>query len=420
MLGEKLAKEFGTRHGTRALEKLAQAGSWGWQVDVSGTTGGKSGDFIDTTKRQIRVPFATANKLTRGKSNSASIMKRYELSLEEKADQLAELVDHQEITQYNTGFDEGNSSVMAAAWDAFADHPGAQIAGGVVIVVVAVATLPLSGPIAISTAATFSITGAAQAAVVVGAGYTVVRAVDEGVKDAGRWTGHFDNDTLTPITYVIAQGTGDELAQDIVLSADISVATVEITTGIAGGIAAARASSRIAPTSNPLAAAARSGTAKPLSLNAERAKAQLLHSLRAADTVESRATAALIKRGKIRISISSNEKFIQLPGGGRFRVGGEYIPGTNRIRLYRGGIGSAERAAGIVVHESKHFLQKAGTTLNPYHRGLEFEAYMWQIQTDRGMGWMGQNEIWNHINTNYPYVPSPPSNWNPNLGGGIR
>lgn len=158
-----------------------------------------------------------------------------------------------------------------------------------------------------------------------------------------------------------------------------------------------------------------SALGKTLSLNPERAQAQLLHALRAADTVESRAVAALIKRGKLDVTISGKQMFYR----GQ-EVAGRAIPGTNQVILFRAALGNTERAAGVLAYEAKHFLQNAGTRVNPYHRGLEFEAIKWQARVDSSMHWMGDAEVWERVNRVYWNVSAPPSTWTPNLGGGIR
>ncbi len=71
-------------------------------------------------------------------------------------------------------------------------------------------------------------------------------------------------------------------------------------------------------------------------------------------------------------------------------------------------------------HEAKHFVQKAGTRLNPYHRGLEFEAIKWQTRVDGSMRRMTDAQIWERVNRVYWWASQPPATWKPNLGGGIR
>ena len=124
---------------------------------------------------------------------------------------------------------------------------------------------------------------------------------------------------------------------------------------------------------NDIVAAALGGAGKnkALSMNLDRATAQLVHQLRQVGTAESIAVAALIKRGKLDIRLSTTDKIVWQQGQKVF-VRGQYMPGTNTIIIYRRGLSSVEKAAGVVAHESKHFLQKAGTSLNPYHQGLEY------------------------------------------------
>ena len=153
-----------------------------------------------------------------------------------------------------------------------------------------------------------------------------------------------------------------------------------------------------------------------LSVDAQVAKAQLLHQLRATGSRESLAAAALLKRGRINLSISSKTPVTSTG----MRLGGQYLPGTRTIKLYGGGTASSQSAAGVLSHEAKHLVQRAGTTQNPYHRGLEFEAYKWQTRTDPAMGGWGDQEIWDFVNRHYGHIPGAPTNWKPNLGGQVK
>jgi hypothetical protein len=146
---------------------------------------------------------------------------------------------------------------------------------------------------------------------------------------------------------------------------------------------AAGAAREIAPAAHPGLVAAELDAA---------GRASIMRSLRAQNTPEAHAVAKLLKRGKIELEILDTDP-IGLGAAGRKPWG------SNVIHIYRDAAGTAHQAAGIAVHEAKHWLQNI--TPSTYRRVHEFEAYQFQ----RSAGYLGltDDQIWNLINTSPLY-----------------
>jgi hypothetical protein len=110
-------------------------------------------------------------------------------------------------------------------------------------------------------------------------------------------------------------------------------------------------------------------------VSGEVSQASVLRSLRQAGTPESLATAKLISRGKLDLSILETD-----PSGRG--LGGLYRFGTSEIEIYRSASSTPLQAAGYSTHEATHFMQG----LNPrnYNLGHEFDAFRAQGTVDAG------------------------------------
>ncbi|MGQ5525625.1 hypothetical protein ACUHMQ_20565, partial [Chitinimonas sp. PSY-7] len=104
----------------------------------------------------------------------------------------------------------------------------------------------------------------------------------------------------------------------------------------------------------------------------------ITRALRQSGSAEGAAVAKLLKRGNVELEVSG--RTLSIPQGG------EYFPGTNKIVVYEKYAGDAKSAAGLVAHETEHFLQ--GLTARQYANGAtalqaELGAYAIQRRVDR-------------------------------------
>jgi hypothetical protein len=112
------------------------------------------------------------------------------------------------------------------------------------------------------------------------------------------------------------------------------------------------------------------------SFKSQSSEAQIIRALRANGSIEARVTEKLLKRGYTELVITN-----KLPKG----AGGRKPYGTNTLEIHPKVLADPKLAAGIVAHETKHFLQK----LTPYSYSrnplkYELEAYQWQRRVDKG------------------------------------
>jgi RHS repeat-associated protein len=135
-------------------------------------------------------------------------------------------------------------------------------------------------------------------------------------------------------------------------------------------------------------------------------RAAIIKELRRIGTREAQATVALIKRGIVDLKLLTSTPLDE-------RLG-QYVFKTNRIELFVNRIKDVRQAAGLAAHETKHFLQRVTQTV--YHRGHEFEAYVWQSRVDKRVLSVA-SEIWDFIRNSkiYRTVREPPPGWVPKL-----
>ncbi|WP_233613369.1 RHS repeat-associated core domain-containing protein [Corallococcus sp. AB032C] len=138
------------------------------------------------------------------------------------------------------------------------------------------------------------------------------------------------------------------------------------------------------------------GYARKAAAESERVTAEsVMRALRQSKAVEGAAAAKLIKRGTVRLRL-----FTRDPLG--MRRGGLQPYFTNELHVY--GARSPRQAAGVAVHETKHFLQRL--TPETYGRHHEFEAYKWQSRVDSRAA-STDEEIWEIINLSPLYRNVP-------------
>ena len=120
----------------------------------------------------------------------------------------------------------------------------------------------------------------------------------------------------------------------------------------------------------------------------------VMRSLRQSGTPEGYATSSLLKRGKAEMILEQGK------AGG---ILGEYLPNTNKFKLYTSANSSLQGAAGTAAHESMHVLQKVVPGVN-YTKSLEYDAYLWQKAVDKTWPLRTDQQIWDHINTYYKFL----------------
>jgi len=151
-----------------------------------------------------------------------------------------------------------------------------------------------------------------------------------------------------------------------------------------------------ARTSGRVAAATRTATGA----GGEISEATIMRSLRQSGSTEGQATAKLLKRGRVKLNLAETDP--NYPG----RATGSHVPGTDVINVALDQVKSAEQAAGVAAHETRHFLQKLN--MQKYRKIHEFEAYQWQRSVDPAFG-LADAEIWELLRNSPLYVHVP---WN--------
>ena len=223
ILGEDLGTALINEQGRAAARKLVTVTSWGWHTLINGSPATDYGLQIDTVSQTIRVADHYYEGYPDGTFNNI------DYTYSEQADQLNDLLFHEQVTQFNRGFDFENESPTQAFTNEFLSHPGARIAGGVAVAALAVATGGLSLP---ATTAAFSAAGLVEATVVVGTTYAVIRASDESILAAGEWAGVFESGDRTYGEAAIDYLTGNaNLTDDLITATDLSVTIVELGAG---------------------------------------------------------------------------------------------------------------------------------------------------------------------------------------------
>ena len=131
----------------------------------------------------------------------------------------------------------------------------------------------------------------------------------------------------------------------------------------------------------------------------------LLRALRQADTAESRATAKLISRDKLKVNILESD-----PSGRG--LGGLYVFGTKEINIYRDSFSNSVQSAGFATHEATHFMQ--GLTSRNYHLGHEYQAFRAQGAVDKShwVNGLSDRKLYDILESHPVYrgVPRDP-NW---------
>ncbi|MGY8627963.1 LysM peptidoglycan-binding domain-containing protein [Chromobacterium violaceum] len=108
-------------------------------------------------------------------------------------------------------------------------------------------------------------------------------------------------------------------------------------------------------------------------VNGEISSPSVIRALRQSNTVEGSAVAKLLKRGDVRLRISND--FLAVPQGGVMPFG------SNEMIIYKHYAGTPQQAAGLVAHETEHFLQRLTPTM--YASGssaLEAELAAYSVQ----------------------------------------
>lgn len=106
--------------------------------------------------------------------------------------------------------------------------------------------------------------------------------------------------------------------------------------------------------------------------------------------------AKLIKHNKVELRL-----FLKDPHG--LRRGGSMPWFKNEVHVYGGR--DPKQAAGVVAHETKHFLRNL--TPSAYGRIHEYEAYKWQSRVDSSFTISADADIWNLINSSRFYRNVP-------------
>ncbi len=123
---------------------------------------------------------------------------------------------------------------------------------------------------------------------------------------------------------------------------------------------------------------------------------EIMHALRASNSIEGDTVAKLLKRKKIQVMVS--EYFSD------GRAGSYFFP-TRRIYLYKkvklpSGKWVAQNsksAAGTLAHETKHWIDRVVKSKKD-----EFNAYMWQKKVDLSLNYTAE-DIWHVLNTHPAY-----------------